>query len=51
MVGKVELAEDEAVEVADGQDLGALVVGEGDGEGLCVRRTISVRSRPMDAEA
>ena len=34
LVGKVELAEDEAVEVADGQDLGALVVGEVDGESL-----------------
>ena len=33
LVGKVELAEDEAVEVTDGQDRGALVVGEVDGEG------------------
>ncbi len=34
LVGRVELAEDEAVEVANGQDIRALVVGEVDGEGL-----------------
>ena len=34
LVGKVKLAEDEAVEVTDGQDMGAPVVGEVDGEGL-----------------
>ena len=34
LVGKIELVEDETVEVTDGQDLRALVVGEVDGEGL-----------------